>query len=268
MEAALNKGYLDAAQQFSQSCASLSQLCSCIKCRSNVGDERGYTDFCLLMLIPTICTLVRAMSTICMQQDLKVKPTCSGLESLYWAQSDAIGYPLSCDPVADGLLGPWPKRTLTLAQMLFAGRKNDRDLGSGSVVAASHSGLRFCLDTLTEITSDPQRACVVTVVPGKIEWNSFMYDMVRDQEASKTSTPRGTGYDAVSMTTVTKYDDLADSSTPGLTAELVIEEMFPESSSLSAIYRVSTAAFPGRHFSLGAAGIWGEAQLRVHSCKL
>ncbi|KAH7199421.1 hypothetical protein DER44DRAFT_871857 [Fusarium oxysporum] len=183
MEAAVNKGYLNAARQFSQSYVSLSQLCSCMNCRSNVDGERGYTAFCLLTLIPTICTLVRAMSTICMQQDLKVQPTRSGLESLYWNQRDAIGDPGDSyyDPVVDGLLRPWPKHTLSFAQMLFAGRQHDRGSGSGNVVAASHSGLCFCLHTLTEITSDPQRPCVVTVVPGRIEWNGFMYDMIRDQ---------------------------------------------------------------------------------------
>ncbi|KNA98423.1 hypothetical protein FOXG_18403 [Fusarium oxysporum f. sp. lycopersici 4287] len=197
-----------------------------------------------------------AMSTICMQQDLEVRPTRSGLESLYWTLEKAIDPPglSDYDPVVRDLLGTWHEGTFALAQMLFAGRQRDRD--SDRVVAASHSGLCFCLNTLTEITSDSQRACVVTVVPGKIEWNNFMYDMVRDQALEKWSDPKGAGYDAVSMTTVTEYDDLTDSSTPGLTAELIIQELFPESTSLSVIYRVSAAAFPGRQFTLGAYEIW------------
>ncbi|KAI3583978.1 hypothetical protein IWW34DRAFT_901915 [Fusarium oxysporum f. sp. albedinis] len=138
---------------------------------------RKDTVFCLPALILTICTLIRAMSTICMQQDLEVRPTRSGLETLYWTLEKAIDPPglSSYDPVVHDLLGTWHEGALALAQMLFAGRQRDRD--SDRVVAASHSGLCFCLNTLTEITSDPQRACVVTVVPGKIEWNNFMYDL-------------------------------------------------------------------------------------------
>ncbi|KAJ9421169.1 amino acid permease-domain-containing protein [Fusarium oxysporum] len=243
MEAAVNKGYLDAAQQFSQSFTSLRQLCSCVECELHARPED--TVFCLPALILTICTLIRAMSTICMQQDLEVRPTRSAIDPP--GLSDY-------DPVVRDLLGTWHEGTFALAQMLFAGRQRDRD--SDRVVAASHSGLCFCLNTLTEITSDSQRACVVTVVPGKIEWNNFMYDMVRDQALEKWSDPKGAGYDAVSMTTVTEYDDLTDSSTPGLTAELIIQELFPESTSLSVIYRVSAAAFPGRQFTLGAYEIW------------
>ncbi|KAF5542061.1 hypothetical protein FMEXI_7665 [Fusarium mexicanum] len=258
MEAAMNKGYSDAAQQFSQSYTVLTQLCSCIKCRPDKDDQEGDTTFCLFTLILTVCTLVRAMATICMQQDHEVQPTRSGLERLYWLHRTAIRAPgqPEYDPVTHGLLGSWPNHALALAQMLFAGRKNDRNTADGSVIAASHSGLCFCLNTLTEITSDPQRACVVTVVPGKIQWNHFMYDMVCDQEEETMSSDEETGYDALSMKTITTYDDLADSSTPGLNAELVIEEVFPESTSLSAIYRVSNAASPGRYFSIGAADIW------------
>ncbi|KAG6995038.1 hypothetical protein FocnCong_v016533 [Fusarium oxysporum f. sp. conglutinans] len=254
MEAAVNTGYLDAAQQFSQSFTSLRQLCSCIKCRPVAYDEGHDTTFCLLLLIQTICTLVRGMSVICMQQDLEVRPTRSGLESLYWDQGYVVP---DLDPVVHGLLKSWPAcGSLMLAQMLFSGQQQVRVLGRESIAATSHSGLCFCLNTLMEITSDPQRACVVTVVPGKIEKNNFMYNMVSDHISGVTGTLEVTGYDAVSMTSVTKYDDLADSSSPGLNAELIIEEVFPESTSLSAIYRVSTAVFPSRHFPIGPSAIW------------
>ncbi|KAF4960777.1 hypothetical protein FGADI_720 [Fusarium gaditjirri] len=227
-------------------------------CRSNVNGEGEYDIFCLPALIITMCTLVRVMSIFCMHQDLEVQPTRSGLESLYYAQELAIGNTGKSyyDPVVNGLLGSWPMQTLVLAQLLFTGHQYDRKWDKDSVVVVSHSGLCFYLNTLTEIISDPQRACVVTVVPGKVEWNGFMYSRVRDQATSEAMNIPETGYNAASMTTVTKYDDLAASSTPGLNAELIIEEMFPESTSLSAIYRVTNAAFPGRHFSLGAAEIW------------
>ncbi|SCO86307.1 uncharacterized protein FRV6_10434 [Fusarium oxysporum] len=205
-------------------------------------------------LTPALRQWLAGMSVICMQQDLEVRPTRSGLESLYWDQGYVVP---DLDPVAHGLLKSWPAcGSLMLAQMLFSGQQQVRVLGRESIAATSHSGLCFCLNTLMEITSDPQRACVVTVVPGKIEWNNFMYSMVSDHISGVTGTLEVTGYDAVSMASVTKYDDLADSSSPGLNAELIIEEVFPESTSLSAIYRVSTAVFPSRHFPIGPSAIW------------
>ncbi|KAF5602653.1 hypothetical protein FPCIR_1773 [Fusarium pseudocircinatum] len=258
MEEALNTGLPDAAERFSQSYTSLSQLCPCMDCRPNAQETKGGTVFCLLTLILTICTLVRAMSTINMQRDLQLQPTRSGLESLYWSQAIAISREggIEHDPVQGGLLGRWPVPILDLAQTLFAGRGHDKAPDHDIVTAVSHSGLCSYRNTLTEITSDPQRACVVTVVPGRIAWNDFIYDMVRDLEPESPTLVRGPGYDAVSMTNVTKYDDLADSSTPGLGAKLDIEEVFPEGNSLSVMYRVSTTAFPGRHFSIGASEIW------------
>ncbi|KAF5645181.1 hypothetical protein F52700_2381 [Fusarium sp. NRRL 52700] len=259
MEAALNKGYLEAAQSFSQSFTSLRQLCSCRICRSDASDESEEITFCLLALIQTICTLVRAMSSICMQEELEVRPTRSGLENLYWTQRNIL-IPSNLsdyDPVDHGLLRSWPPGgVLTVAQTLLAGRQHDTVSGSGDLVAASHSGLCFVLNTLTEVTSDPQRACIVTAVPGRIEWKNFMYDMVRDQVFETASTPEKTGYDAVSMSTITRYDIMADSSTPGLNAELLVDEILRENTSLHASYRITTSAFPGRHFSIGASDIW------------
>ncbi|KAG4257940.1 hypothetical protein FPRO03_02895 [Fusarium proliferatum] len=262
MEVALNKESLDAARQFSQSYASLGHLCYCKSCYKNTDDERETTDFCLLILIPTICTLIRTMSAVNMQQDLQVLPTRSGLESLYWVQEWLIGSleTSDYDPIIDGLLR-WPKQTLELAQILFAGRRHNSDWNRGNNVAVSYGGLCFCLNTLVETTTDPQSACVLTVVPGKIEWNGFMYGTVRDLKASEIRNNLETAYDAVSMTTVTKYDDLAHSSTPGLNAELVVEEALPESDTLSAMYQVSVAAFPGRYFSIKPAEIWKRLNL-------
>ncbi|KAF5700133.1 hypothetical protein FMUND_14438 [Fusarium mundagurra] len=187
-------------------------------------------------------------------RDLEVRPTRSGLESLYWNQEHIA--PGLLEPVVHGLLKSGPAgSSLMLAQMLFSGQQHERALGRDNIVATSRNGLCFYLNTLTEITSDPQRACAVTVVPGNIEWNHFMFNMVRD---GISGTP-GIGYDAVSMTTVTNFDDLADSSTPGLNAELIVEEVLPESNSLSAVYRISTAEFPSQHFLVKPSDIWPDS---------
>lgn len=256
MEAAMNKAYVDATQQFCQCLTSLRQLCSCRACRLNEDDEGNDTTFCLLKLILTVCTLVRAMSAIFMEQELEIQPTRSGLEGLYHRQNIIAS---QSDLVDHGLMKSWPAEgSLMLAQMLFAGRQHDRDIGIVDPVATSHSGLCFCLNTLTDITSDPQRACVVRVVPGRIQWNNSLYDIMSDQILKQEDTSERTGYDAVSMKVVTKYDDLDYASTPGLNAELIIEENIWATTSISATYRLSAAAFPGRYFSVGASHIWHE----------
>ncbi|KAF5557713.1 hypothetical protein FNAPI_5306 [Fusarium napiforme] len=256
MEAAMNKGYVDATQQFSQAFTSLRQLCSCLKCRPNGADEGKEITFCLLSLILTICDLIRVMPTICMQKDLEVQPTRAGLERLYLNNN---GMSLESDPVRCGLMGSKQgSSSLTMAQTLFAGRQNERDMSSGFPVASSHSGLCFCLNTLMETTSDPQAACIVVVVPGRIQWNNSMYETVSDQSLHGVDAVEQTGYDAISMTTVLKYDDLNYSSSPGLSAQLVITEDIRAPTSLFAAYRLSTPAYPGRSFSVGAAYVWRQ----------
>ncbi|KAF5683058.1 hypothetical protein FDENT_7400 [Fusarium denticulatum] len=159
-----------------------------------------------------------AMSNICMKEELEVRPTRSGFKNLYWTQRNILitSNAPHDDPVDHGLLKSWPLGgVLMVAQTLLAGRQHDVVSCSGHLDAVSHSGLCFFLNIFTEITSDPQGACVVTAVPGRNEWKNFMYDMVRDQGSETASTPEKTGYDAISMSTVTNYDDLADTSTPG-----------------------------------------------------
>jgi hypothetical protein len=181
-----------------------------------------------------------------MQEDLEVQPTRSGLESLYWTYrgTSFSSQNSDYDPVVHDLMALWPEDTLVLAQTLFAARGHGRASSNNNIIATSHSGLCFYLNTLTKISSNPQRACLVTIVPGKIEWDNHVYDIVHDQEIELTSTPKTTGYDATSMATVTNYDTLSDSSTPGLITELIVEEVLPESTSFSAIYQVSTPAYP------------------------
>ncbi|KAF4436571.1 hypothetical protein F53441_13209 [Fusarium austroafricanum] len=157
------------------------------------------------------------------------------------------------------LLKSWmPGGILTSAQILFTGQEFDfskQDTNSHKPVAVSHNGLCFCLNTLNEITSDPQRACVVTIIPGRIEWNGFTFDSISDVDEGVRDV-QTTGYNSISMTNITQYDNLTDSSSSELKAELLVEETAAEARSLHVTYRITTPSFPGHYFSIGAAEIW------------
>lgn len=112
-----------------------------------------------------------------MQEGLEIRPSRSGLEKAYWDRREgsvAMEKP-NHDPLHNGLLVSWP-RTSMLGVMtgLFTGREETqserkRDIHNPS--ATSSGGLCLYLNTLTNVTADAEKACLVTVVPGRIEWN-------------------------------------------------------------------------------------------------
>ncbi|KAM0185589.1 hypothetical protein ACHAPI_012095 [Fusarium lateritium] len=261
METALDQTYLAATQQLSQSFASLGRLCLCEVC-DPIGDTTGQHDaFCLILLIQTICTLVRIMSVCHMQQGLEIHPSRSGIERIYWnlkLQRSASLRASKGESFEREILWNWAQHdSLTWMQILFTGR-GDGDRYSTSTddsVVATRNGLCFCLNTLTEITCDPQRACVILVMPGKIEWNTSIYDHVRDI-GSHLQIDRGGPYSAVSAAVINQYDDLADSSSTDLISELIVEETTALKRVLDVTYRITTPDFPGKCFLVGPRMIW------------
>lgn len=267
METALHQSYLEAAQQLSQSFTKLGRLCLCRDCDSNAGiSVTEDHPVCLIILVQTICILVRIMSVCYMQQDLDVHPTRCGIENIYRilrSQRFAYAEDLECDPSETALLWSWTQHdSLTWMQILFTGRE-DKSLYTiprGNSVVATCNGLCFCLNTLTEITSDPQRACMILVIPGKIEWHDFIYHRIRDLEPGHRDPQIACGgpYNAVSSTIINQYDDLADSSSADLNAELIVEETTAERRLLQTTYRITTPESPGKSFLVGPRMIWGE----------
>lgn len=263
IETALNKSCLDATQQLSQSFTMLGPLCSCEVCGSN-GLTIGEDDsFCLKLLIQTIWTLARIMSACCTQQKLNILPARSGIERIYWnlklERAELRRLADHENVVKHAILRPWAQHdSLTWMQILFTGRGDDdqyNDMSTNGSIVATRNGLCFCLNTLIEVTSDPQRACVVTVVPGKIEWNDSIYHHVRDLEHDPQIARDGP-YSAISATVITQYDDLADSSSADLQAELIVEETTAERRVLDTTYRITTPEFPGKCFLVGPRKIW------------
>lgn len=85
MESTLGESYLNATQRYCQSINSLRQLCSCDLCdwEQNQAVEEKDRPFCLVLLVETICNIVRIMSACSMQQGLEIQPSRSGLEKIY-----------------------------------------------------------------------------------------------------------------------------------------------------------------------------------------
>jgi hypothetical protein len=76
-------------------------------------------------------------------------------------------------------------------------------------------------------------------MPGKIEWNGFIYHHVRDLE-HYPQIARDGPYSTISATVITQYDDLADSSSADLQVELIVDETTTERRVLDTIYRITT----------------------------
>ncbi|KAM0214094.1 hypothetical protein ACHAQI_003714 [Fusarium lateritium] len=267
METALDQSYLEATQQLSQSFASLGRLCTCEVCDSTGGTTGRNDAFCLILLVQTICTLVRIMSVCHMQKGLEVHPARSGIERIYWnlelQRFESLGGSKG-DSFEHAILWNWAQNdSLTWMQVLFTGRgDSDRhnrryNTSTDDSVVATRNGLCFCLNTLTEITCDPQRACVILVMPGKIEWNDFIYDQVWDI-GTDLQIDRGGPYSAVSATVIDQYDDLADSSSADLKSELIVEETTALKGVLDVTYRITTPDFPGKCFLVGPRMIWDK----------
>ncbi|KAJ3532169.1 hypothetical protein NM208_g8559 [Fusarium decemcellulare] len=264
MESTLGGTYLDAAQRYSQSISSLSQLCPCDLCDrdKNQNIEEKDRPLCLILLIETICNLVRIMSVCCMQQGLEIRPSRSGLEKIYWDRRrralfmEKPGY----DPLHEGLLLAWPRLSiLGVIRSLFTGRgdaQSERKKDIHNPSAVSSDGLCFYLNTLTDVTADPERGCLVTIVPGRIEWNHFLYDCVQDLVDRFEPEPDDRRYNSVSARGTDQYDDLVDSSSPDLKAELVVDEAATVKRVLRANYRITSPTFPGQYFMVGARQVW------------
>ncbi|KAH7139899.1 hypothetical protein B0J13DRAFT_624707 [Dactylonectria estremocensis] len=126
------------------------------------------------------------MSVCCMQRGLEIRPARNGIEKIYWDRRQRA-FPMEkpgYDPLHEGLLAAWPRLSiLVVIRSLFTGRgdrpsERVKDIFNPS--ATSFDGLCFYLNTLIDVTSNPERGCLVTIVPGKIKWNQFQYDYVQD----------------------------------------------------------------------------------------
>ena len=266
MEAAAGQSYEQAIEKYLHSLARLGQLCSCNRHCSDSTVLEG-NSYCLLVLAPTVCTLVRTMSAIDKPGGLEMRPSRRGMEMLYENQyanvpSQFYGKEALTEDFISAI--SWPKISiLQLSHIIFTGREHSylklhSHAQNSHTAAISHYGLCFSLDTLMRTTSDPEEACRVTMIPGRIEWNGLMFDSIRDSDPGGWEEGiRQNPYHASSpLTDITTYDNLEDSSSPNLQAELVVIQAATETRSLRVAYRISTPKFPGHHFAVGPAMTW------------
>ncbi|KAH8590619.1 hypothetical protein B0O99DRAFT_598875 [Bisporella sp. PMI_857] len=93
---------------------------------------------------------------------------------------------------------------------------------------------------LCEISAEPERACSVHIVPGRIEWNGHLYSQVRDairgvdyQDINHSSEWLSTG-----SSLVKNYNLLCDSSTGNLAVDLQIDGALPVTDSIVARWHI------------------------------
>ncbi|KAH6962971.1 hypothetical protein DER45DRAFT_590836 [Fusarium avenaceum] len=170
---------------------------------------------------------------------------------------DSGGDPAVLDSADQDLLWSWEEQdSLAWMQILFTG-SDDIDIFASyrirNSAVATRNGLCFCVNTLTEITSDPQRACMIMVVPGKIEFRDSIYHRVLDLESDPNDfrTTHGGTYNAVSAQVINQSDALADSSSADLKAELIADESTAVRKVLKVTYRITTPEFSGKCFLVG-----------------
>ncbi|PMD58819.1 uncharacterized protein K444DRAFT_530641, partial [Hyaloscypha bicolor E] len=113
---------------------------------------------CLVRLIYVLCSLIQLSSQIIFQKDLVVCPTLNGMNRLYMMTRPTMP-------------------NLHTMGLLFNGRVDfdPLDFAQKHTCASAADGVCIYLNSVCEISSDPQRACLIHIVPGRIEWNNFSY---------------------------------------------------------------------------------------------
>jgi hypothetical protein len=107
--------------------------------------------------------------------------------------------------------------------------------------AFSAEGICVYSNSLCEMSLDPERACSMYVVPGRIQWNDYLYDEIWDSNDGHTKTVEDQKWESNVSGTVTAYDDLKDSSTPNIQVKLFIEEHLSQTRRISSKWLVSSS---------------------------
>ncbi|CAH0051602.1 unnamed protein product [Clonostachys solani] len=264
IENAIGYSYPEAQKKYSQDMNYLSKMCTCPSCNDgDQGSPRPQEKFCLTLLVETLCYLVVLMSGCCTHQDLTLRPTRSGIESLYWDRR-ALRPPAGDDNYESPLegLSRWNFTSyLAPIKTLFVGRDytlEEKTRGYYPAAVAT-AGLCFYLNTLCEVTSNPESACLVNIIPGGIQWNDFIYHQIQDDRDDTQPQASTSGYDSIPARPINTYDSFSNISSPAtnLQVKLVVEEASIQQMTLVAKYRVSSPDRAG-HFNIGVYSIWSQ----------
>ena len=181
----------DAYLDFEKSAAQLREVCGCNDVCSRTSRRRYVYDLrsvhdCLWMIALSTIQLVRQVSTIAsIPADLR--PKRRGLERLYGKLRASASKPEIKDKPEEKdvyLLHAFDEiNILDLALIVFDYRQYNNEytrqtLPEMSVL--SSGGTCFVLDGVLNLSSKPEQALRVHIIPGHIEWDGKIYEQVRD----------------------------------------------------------------------------------------
>jgi hypothetical protein len=259
---------LDATiREFTESINSIQAQCQCDACMENEeSNGSGTEQVCMVVLVFVLCDFIRLSSQIAFQKNLSICPTLTGMELMYIdkkrSMSDSGVFRGSEGISSTSFYAFWADSSLTvngirvLAQtwlcngthlesirILFTGRGQIglRSWGMKGPSAFSAEGICVYSNSLCEMSLDPERACSMYVVPGRIQWNDYLYGEIWDSNDGHTKTVEGQKWESNVSGTVTAYDDLKDSSTPNIQVKLLIEEYLSQTQRISSKWLVSSA---------------------------
>ena len=246
-----------AIQSFLESINSLATICRCQDCKNDSAGKGLSSDesttrqkpLCLVRLIYVLCSLIQLSSQIIFQKDLVVCPTLNGMNRLYMMtrptmpSTEDFGNTTQISWLA--LLSiPFQFTDLHTMGLLFNGRVDfdPLDFAQKHTCASAADGVCIYLNSVCEISSDPQRACLIHIVPGRIEWNNFSYHRVvgsikgpyRHESSAMTRWP------CTGATSITTYDKLKDTSSQNLEACLIVVEESISTNTILAKWRISS----------------------------
>lgn len=248
MEMSQERSLEAAVREFTESISSIRTQCRCDICHEETFEvqknSRHNGPFCMVLLVYMLCNFIRLSSQIVFHKDTSVRPTLAGIERLYFSRNLRI----SGDDYFDGpriLMRRWfsGEGNLEDIQKLFTGRgvSDVQSAGLRNISAVAIDGLCIYSNTLCEVSANLERACFLYVVPGRIQWNDYLYAEVRDSKGFWRDVQDDSKWPSTRASVITTYDNLSDSSTHDLEAALVIEEASPHDHSITASWRVSSS---------------------------
>jgi hypothetical protein len=246
MELSRERSAEAAIREFTECITSIRAQCNCFLCKEDSPDitkpPSTGGQYCMVGLVYTICALIRLSARIIFQKDHPTRPAMTGIERIYHCARIKIFH--NIDYVSKlAMSQDLSMADLQLVHLLFTGRygsnlKGQRLVNTSAVAA---SGLCIYSNALCELSTEPERACLVHVVPGRIQWKGYLYGQVDDAPRDAPCVQGESKWFSTGVSAINSYDNLNDSSSSDLHAALVIEEWSPSRQTIVAEWRISNS---------------------------
>ena len=188
--------------------------------------------------------------------DTTIFPARAGIENLYWRRSRCSASLSQIDEggrdFAAELYNGHPGHPLDELPNLFTGRRNLRENRECMPCAGAISGVCFFLNTLLNLSSNPEECSLVHVIPGRVEWDEknfqdvydFEVDYSMSEDYQRIERDRANVWYEAQIGPTMRSDacaNLRDSSSADITCDLIVEERAHSGKSLFASYNFDTA---------------------------